>query len=506
MGYEIRIVERDCTLVRTLVAANAKTASWEVNGPGEITFGFPKHDPTGATGQGADVDLGNREVQLWRDGVCLKQAVLVHAHASSKSGEVDVTAPGLGWYLTRRNIDAERHNYLTNPGFETGTFTGWDAAVNCTRTIVTSPRVLGAYAAKLVGGTTGADQFLPHAVFTVSGGDIGLFLDVAAWFHITSWTGPAFESRGLYVDGIQAGVRRTGAFSTIDDATPQGVDQRAETGIWVPPGETWDIYVRAYCPNGEIEWDAFEVVAMESLSVAVGGTDLADLAGAVVSFIQDPAHGKDDLSIVTSTPTSGVIVPFPWAKQYADHSRASSVINDELVPLGLDWSLEANAAGTTKTFATHHPRMGTDRTGTLTIALGGAMAEYDYDEDIAGAETDVTMLGDGDGPDREEGHAVDTSTLNLVLQGVYNAPAGTPIASLGPMAQDRVARTARKVKLPQVVTVEKGGALIGVLGPGDVANFLIDDGWVQVLTDPYRVVKLYLDCRRNTLALTLNEE
>lgn len=511
MTYRARVVERDGTPVRILAKANVLPIVDVVNGVGGFGVTYPKHDPPEAIGQAADVRILEREIQILDDAdQVVAWGVPLRKTRVSGRGDVTVTCPDVGWHLGRRNIDGPITERLVNAGFETGDLTGWTATGSTTATVITSPRRLGAYSVRLVQGTTGADRFLYQALTGVDGGDIGLYLTLATHFYIESWTGPALDARGLYVEGKQGATVRTFEFKEIDDATPRGSWQRMETGIWVPPGEVWDLNVRLYAPNGSIVFDANRFVAMESLSVALAGTDIAVMAGDVVEFIQDPAHAKDDLFIGTDCQPAGVVLAFPKAWQYVDHTPAERVINGELAPLGFDWSIEFEDTGIgdiwTKTFTTHSPRQGVDRSATVTLELGVNVASYDFDEDGTPVETDVSVLGDGDGPDREEGHAADTSDLDgLVLQGVQSAPPGTTIDMLDPMADDHLVRSKQLARLVRVTTHQRAGDLVGVLRKGDVVRLVIDDGDAQV-DGSYRIVRRQLNPRSRTLDLDLNED
>lgn len=507
-----RVVERDGTPVRTLVNANVRDVAEEINADGGFAVTYPKHDPPTAAGQAADVVIWEREIQvLDDDDQVVAWGVPIRKNRVSWRGDVVATCVGVSVHFGHRRIDGPVTERLVNPGFETGDLTGWTATSSTTATVISSPRRLGAYSVRLVQATTGADRFLYQALTGVAGGDIGLFLTLAGFFYIESWSGPALDARGLYIEGKVGSTVKAVSFAEIDDASPRGAWTRLQTGIWIPPGETWDLNARLYGPNGSMLWDADRLVAMDSLSVGTAGADVAEMAGVVVGFIQDPAKGKDDLSILVDTPAAGVTVAFPKAWQYVDHTPADTAINGELAPLGFDWSIEfADLGGGlwSKTFTTHAPRQGIDRSATVTLQLGptGNLASYDFDEDGTAVETDVTMLGEGDGPDREEGHAADTSDLDgLVLQGVYSAPPGSTIDMLDPMAADRLGRGRQLARLVKVSTHQRAGDLVGLLRKGDVVRLVIDDGDAQVDGD-FRIVRRVLHPRTKTLDLDLNED
>lgn len=506
MAYSAKIVELDGTVVRTLVNCNIPTVVDELNAAGSATITIPKYETGSAVGQYDDLYLG-REVQILDGATPIARGVPMHPHASSSDGAVSIELQGVGWYFTRRFIDAPISNLLTNPSFEDG-LTGWTAS-GCTATVVTSPRRRGGYAVQLTGSTTGAEQFLSQIVYGVTSTAIGDLLTLAGWYQIDdgAWVGPAFESRGLYIELIDTSVVQThnSLDGVIDDATPRDVWNRAEPTTWIPPNKTWDVGVRLYCPNGTVTYDALSLTKMESLAIGPGaGEDIATTANRIVAFIQDTANDKSDLSIGTTTPpTTGITFQYPKAWQYADHTPADRALNDEIVPLGVDWSITPD----TKTFTVHYPRRGTDRSGSVTLTFpAGNLASYEYDDDNGQIETDVTMMGEGDGPDREEGRAVDTTELNgLVLQSVNPTPPGTTIDKLDDLATDRLKRAKRPVRLLSVVTVEKAGALASVLGVGDTVGVSINDGVIQ-LGGYWRITRRELTPRNNTLKLDLVED
>lgn len=500
--YALRLVERNGTVVRTLNSADVLRVVDELNAAGEVVFNYPKYDPAGFAGQAADITTASREVQVLRDGAVYAWAVPLRKTASSGRGDVEVSAPGVGWFFGRRNADGPILERLVNPGFEAG-LSPWTAA-GVTTAIITSPRRQGANAVRLTQAVTGVDTHLRQDVLAVPGGQIGLLLVLAGFFYIESLTGPAIDSRGLFIEGKIGSSVKQFSFAPIDDATPRGSWQRVKTEIWIPPGETWDLDVRLYAPGGSIVWDALHLVAMDSVSVDVAGTDIAVMAGRIVNFIQDPTKGKSNLDIGVSTPVAGQTLVFPRAWQYVAHTPADRIISQELAPLGFDWSIQLTS--TTKTFTTHAPRKGTDRSATLTLQLGVNIASYDFNEDASAVETDIYLQGAGSGPDREEAHVSDTSQLGgLVLQGVAAAPTGATIDQLDALAADRLDHGKRLVRLASITTYQGAGDLVTLLVVGDVVRVVINDGAVQVNSN-YRIVRKELTPRTEQLKLTLNED
>jgi hypothetical protein len=499
--YTVRQVDTDGTVLRTLVNTNVLSIERVLNGVGQAVFTFPKIDPPSAIGQAADVKMLFPEIQILRDGAPWWWGVPLIARAASNKGDVQVTCSDLGWYLTKRALDKTPTNLISNPDFEAG-LTSWSTHGAASAAAETDRVRLGTTAARLTNSAAGDDGYIAFNLAGLGAGPvIGRGLALVGWFFLESFTASALGKRGLYIEGRVGGVYQVSTQVDIDSSTVTGEWQRFRTTIVIPTSQSWDIEVRLYSPQGSIVWDAVELMDMES----VGGfnLDLATLAQDIVIFIQAATSDKDNLNIATAGAATGIVIPSKFW-QIADHVMADRAL-DEFVQRtnGIDWSIETTA--TTRTFTTWHPK-GTDRTGSITLSLGSNVAHYDYAEDGTQVETDVTILGDSTGEaDRELGHARDTSHFGgRVLQGIYPCTPGATINELTPQAQDKLARSKRMVRLPQPVTVQKAGDLVGTLAVGDKVSCSITDGWVQVTT-PFRVVGIRHVPKNETLTLTLNE-
>jgi len=498
--YTVQLVHSDGTVVRTLVNAVVKSISSVLNGVGQCTFTFPKIDPPGATGQGADVRMLD-EVQVLRDGAVWWWGVMVLAKASSNAGDVTVTASDLGWYLTRRAIDKVPTNFLLNPQFESG-LTSW-VDTSSSASVATDLFILGTQAVRQTGGASGADHFLGQTVSVTTGSVIGILFTLVAWVYIESFSAVALGGRGLYVEALDGGgTFQYSNFVAVDETTTVGDWTRLQTTIFVPKGVTWTLGVRLYTPAGSIVWDATGLYEMESLGRF--NADITDLAKAVVEFIQDPTlSGKDDLHIATAGAATGVVLPSKWW-QFADHTFADRAL-DEFVQWGASHSIDWTVEVASRTFTVWpYPGRGVDRTGSVTLQLGSSLSHYDYTEDGSTCSTDVTVLGNGSGPDREIGNARDVSVVPIVLQDVSTSTPDAPINALLPQAQDRLRISAKAARLPVGATVQAGGDLVGLLGLGDKVTVSIADGWVQYGA-PGRIVQIDHDTLRDALSLTLNE-
>lgn len=497
--YTVKIVEQDGTeVVASLANVNVGPITETLNDTAQASFTFPK-----ASGDAASVDLLDREAQIFRDGTILHWGPMISGVAESGQADVPVAVPDCSWYFSRRQISDARPNAVTNASFENG-LTGWTAN-GVTATQDSTRRALGSYALKLVQASAGVDTFAYQQV-AVTGTSIGTLYTLAGWVYVqnTGWVGPAYESRGLFVSGIEASVVRITGNAEIDDATPRDRWVRLETTIWVPPNETWTLEVRCYAPGGTVWWDALQLVAMDSLSHYA--TDMGTIAGNIVDFIQNPAHGWDDLNITTSDAVTGVLLDRHY--QYADHTDATAALA-EFEPMGLDWWIAITT--TTRVFTTAYPR-GTDRTGTVSWTMRdpvsnptGTLSWYRLTRDGSQTETRETILGDGDGPDREEGYAADALDLGgLVLGGVHNARSGAPIDALQAEAEDRLADSKGLVQVLEVKGIPGDTTQISTVKVGDTVTVTITDGWTSI-TDGWRVVSKTIDPALDTASFVLNE-
>lgn len=500
--YVVRIVELDGTLVRTLDKANVLRVRKGMNQDvGEATFTYPKTDPNGAAGQATDVRLLTYECEIRKDGTTIHRGPMTRREGQSSEGAMTVTSPGAGWYFGRRFINTNDRDLLTNGWFEDLSLDPW-VETDCTATLVSSPVHSGAGAAELVGTTTFFDQFIEQTVEVTAGGN-GTTLTVFGYFNVTDWTGPALNSRGLFIESRNGGVVETfnDHEGVIDDDTAEALNnwQRASATLWIPPGATRDVYVRLYAPNGTILWDRVELVADEGLDLPPGGEDIGETANRIVDFAQSTSVGKSDLGIATTTPpTTGVLLEHPKAWLFSEHTPVDRALNDELVPLGIDWDIDP----ATRTFTVYYPRKGTDRSGSVTLRLTSNVANYSLSEDGAQSSTDITVVGDGVDVRDESFFINNTWTGGLVLQGVHSAPPGSSGPELDFLA---FARGSHDGQIARVLSVQVYGSLVDVLELGDTVEVDIVDGDAVAISGNWRIVSWTLDCRTDTLLLDLNE-
>lgn len=499
----------------TAASAIPDTITRTLNEPDKATMAWPKHAYAASAlpvlgGPSASIPSGAAEVQIFRDTTLEFWGPIVSVDASADDGAVTADLVGVDWYLLRRFIDGARTNLLTNPSFEGGSTAGWTAA-NVTASSTTTTKVLGDYSVQL-SSPTASDAHL-HQTFSVTGTAIGTLLTCVGYFLLESVTGAAIESRGLYIEGSQASVVRDSDFYAIDDATPVEQWTRAEITIWVPPSETWDIDVRCYCPPGVIRWDALQVVAMESVSTAAitgnpyDEVEISDIFALLVAHVQNAAVGKSNVNVAYAGATTGVTAVKHY--QYADHIQFDEAIHefidrDDTADISVVYVAAANGTSGTRTYTLHAPQKGTDRTGTVTLTYPGNIASYRYQRDGSSVVTRATVLGEGDGPDREEGEYADASQVGgLTLQDVKAAPQRTQINSLLPQATDIVRQLREPVDVLEVALVPSPD-LVNTLATGDTVTLNLADGYVAK-SGAYRIVQTVLECRTDKLTLTLNK-
>jgi hypothetical protein len=512
--YTVRTVLMDGSSPVTAASAIPETITRTLNEPDQAAMSWPKHAyPASALpvlgGPSASIPSGAAEVQIFRDTTLQFWGPILSVDTAGDNGAVTADLAGVDWYLLRRFVDGARTNLVTNPSFESGT-SGW-SATNCTAAATADTKILGTSSARL-SSPTAADAFLGQS-FSVTGTAIGTLLTAVGYFLIESITGQALESRGLYIEGHQAGIVRDNDYYPIDSATPAQLWTRAEITIWVPPNETWTINVRLYAPPGSILWDAVQVVAMESVSTAAitldpfDEVDVADIFALLVAHVQNAAVGKSNVNIGYTATPSGVTAVKHY--QYADHVQFDEALHefidrDDFGDYSIVYAATANGTSGTRTFTLHNPQLGSDLSGATTLSFPGNIANYRYQRDGSSVVTRATVLGEGDGPDREEGEYADASQIGgLILQEVRSAPQQTQINSLLPQATDIVNPLREPVDVLEIQLVPSPD-LVNTIDVGDIVALDIADGYVTKAGD-YRIVQWELECRTDVLNLTLNK-
>lgn len=497
MTYTVDLVNRAGGLITALPKADCTSVLNELNGAGGIEFSMPSNEP-----------LGNlcklfTEVQVRKDGNLVKWGTIVRRRADR--AKLTVQCRGLWWYFSKRYVGrANRRNWLTNGDFEQGG-TGW-TAVGVTAAVVTTHHTSGTHGLELWQLNPGVDTFAWQR-FTPAAGTFYTFVANIHIYGDQPYAGPAFENRGLLAQVISPGNQLVGspAIAVIDASHQPGQTYRLEVGLTVPadsPSGT-TVEVRLYAPGGHIMWDSVTATVMESLSYPM--VDVATIANSLVSHAQDTEYGKSSLSVLAAVPASPLAgVAQSRYYQFADHAEIGAAVEDMAHAGLLDFDILTT--DTTRTFRTWTPAKGTYKPGmALTITGDRADSCFDFNDDLDGEQTanSVVMLGDGDGPDREEGWAVDTTDLaGLVMERIEQTAPGTPIDALNPIAAEIVRASKKGVRIPAMTCKPHAAQTLG-LDVGDTTDALIDYGGVQ-LEETVRVVQRDVNPRSDTATFTLN--
>jgi hypothetical protein len=424
------------------------------------------------------------------------------------------------WYFKRRFIgQPNRFNWLSNPSFESligppnQFLWGQWSAIGVAAQGTLAYHFLGAGGMSLTQANAGVDTYLVQNV-TPSAGN---YYTVTAWVYINAFTGPALESRGLFIlhQDVNTGEIHT-ANSPIDASFEAGKAYRLQTGILVPKESPVSLLqVRLYAPGGTVTWDATSLTLMESLSNVQ--TEQATIVNDIVYHAQGkdrngnnvpspgpgyPAmYGKSDLNIITNCPATGITRTRIY--QHADHQNCGELLH-EFVTLddGIDYSIEVSA--TERKFTTYFPRKGNQiPIAENRLELGRNVRDFSINTNIESTATSVTVLGGDDGPGREEAGAVDTSyTGGIIYEQIYNSIPGTPIDALPAVANEQLRRTKKPVVIPELTTMANSTLIEGVT-VGDVIGVYLNYS-VFTLDDSYRIVKMEIHPKDDSVTLTLN--
>lgn len=490
------------------VKAQVDEIEWVLNEAGTASFQYSTLTPNGQV-----IKALEREVQIWRHGRLLWWGIPVRPDANAK--RVQWRARELPWAFDHRYFGrADRSNYLDNPQFENG-LTSW-VTHNTTPTITASNKVLGGYAVQLEQITAQQDAYIEQALL-VTGTGVGTLWTLVGWYFIdpVTWEGEAIGSRGLTLTRRDLGgvIQESGVYE-VSGSTVRGLWQRAEVTVWTPPDVTEYLLIRCYSPAIHIVWDALSLTIMESLSSVSSGypnydwtSDEAEMIERIVQHAQDPAYNKSDLNIGTNCPVVGRRIEKHY--QFAEHGGIGDALREYPKEGGPDFWIETTP--TTRTFRTAAKR-GTFRpdAGRYLVysasrgrAMGNMAEDFSWAFDGEQAVSSSTILGSGDGPDREEGGFVDPGLFGgFTMEKVDQSPPGSSIDSLDRLASEMVVTLSN----PELLTVSfKQPELIGVLMPGDTFPVVIDYGFVQVEAI-YRVVRLKLTCATEVFTATLNRD
>jgi hypothetical protein len=513
LDYRVDVVDQNGSVFGTLTNARVGRYSYELNGTGSAEFTLTTTDPD------AYLVRPGREIQIWRNGILQWWGPIVRPQAGLH--ETTWQCAGLLWYFEHRFMGrADRTNVLLNGDFEAGeddwTFVGVTHSID-------DPGAPfdGTQSLELEGGAvdhnTYATQTWAHGGVTPPGWP-GDYMTGSAWVYVPAadYLGGAREDRGLLLIHYDASGNVVDARTAIiDDDTVKDEWIPLEAGVAnVKAGET--VEVRLYPPHGVAFFDLVTLTFMESLPF--GGylssdppADFTDIMTGIVNYAQDRApfdfdHGKSDLNIVTAGDPTGDGLKIAY--QFAEHRNVLDAIMEYVRQGVADISIEVTA--TTRTFTvwpkstdSRTPKLGKGATYGTTLELDVNVADFTWSWDLEQAASSVVLLGPGDGPDRPEGGATDTSLLGgaFTMEIVEQAADDITVGHLDERADERLKVAARPEILE--VTTLPGAGVIGNLAVGDTVTVIIDHGWVDI-NAVYRAVRIEADLLKDQATISLN--
>lgn len=502
--WTVKVLNRTThAVIATLENANADWVEKVINDVWTAEFHMHPLDPDAT--QLAPELLVEREVQFWRDDRCEFWGVPVQARASLN--RVTFSCVGLLWYYARRYFGPIRDHFGTNTDFEAGT-AGW-TAVGCTFSASTEWRALGTQSAKLVCGTEGADAFITQSHTTTTPSWSPVFFAFKAAFHLKDdgWIGPALEERGLYLEVRDSGGGLVGepVWEPLTNATPRDHHRpvRLETGISVPAGMTnAQVVRRIYSPGGTIYVDATDIAREESVGSPVIGEAADLIMKRFHEYAQDPAWGKsnEDIGWASSPGSYPIRIDI---RQFYDHANILEAMRDYPKRGDLDYEMVwPPTTADSRTLRVWAGAKGVLKAGSP-IELGvNVVGDFSYDVNGSAVTTAARVLGQGEGADREIGHAVDTSELDgLVLESVESAPLEAPIDALQGLADEDLSSAKAPVRVPEFTVA--ADEVLPAVELGDTVPVTVNYGWVQEATNR-RVVKIRIDCTNDAATLGFN--
>jgi hypothetical protein len=499
--YEVVVVERPAPHTEitrfdadegdgdTRQKASVEDVSKILNEPGSVRIRLPLFHPASAL-----VVPLMCEVQVYRKGVRI--AWCVPLQPALEGGSWVFNCPGLGYYFTRRHFGPVSVNYLANPDFATD-LTGWSSVDVDSGTRSTAVPLKGIGSLRLV-STASGDRYAEHT-FNIDTGSIGLVLFLAYQYWIdpgTTFTAPALEERGVYIDSPNSLPDSTPRWASITMNSPVGEPVRTEpVELHLPPDLVDEpVNVRLYSIHGAIHYGGGVLAAMESVSSEPGGTDVTEMMRRIIAY----CHDEYDYDIATDTDAAGVseIIAYQYSELQNCYQALLTYPQRGLADFDID--------PVTRTFTTYAPRKGSYKPG-HTLTVPGTSANLDgYQLDGHQVSTRVIRPGPGHGPTREIGYAEDTSAFDgLPLDSVEDAPPEISIDGLKGLAETDLARLSQIVELPEISVPAEG--FWGEVDTGDTVDVDIDWGPIQVTTTR-RVISMRLQPATDRVLVGTNVE
>lgn len=353
---------------------------------------------------------------------------------------------------------------------------------------------------------------------------ISKILTVSAWVYIDNFTTPAKDGWGLYLerlnpDGstisedsiteanslfgvrVSTAVAQPRAFASIDFETPQDRWVRLECSVEVPAdGKAYQVAVRLFPPGGTCWWDEVTLTASDALTFF--DMDQAAIMKGLVEHAQSSAMAKSTLNIGTSAPSTGVkrTKIYPWSERMTILEALddfASLLN------GAEHSIEW--AGSSRYLRVWYPRRGQD--SSVVLSWRDNIVSFPVDVDGEATASRIIVQAQGEGSDREEGVATDTSLLDgLLLESVYSAEPEAPVSTLESQAMQGLRRYSKPVTIPSITMDPRlTDQLLQKVRVGDRCQVVIDYGWVSI-NARYRVVEIDLIPHTNVMTYSIIPE
>lgn len=506
--------------------------TWSLNKPVEWSLELNADDPKAELVHAQRF----REVQAWRGDQLLTWGPIVRP--AQDVDRLTVQGRDCLWYFGRRHIGkAERTNHVVNPSLENG-LASWSVGYLSpaeTGTEGANPAyVLGSVSTlRAVSGRYSGRAETPNDTYPKLGavayqgitwlvdaaakdGDewtasVQLFIPSAtlrslggAHLGITRYDPlnltPSYNLNGVFIGNFPTPIESVSVPITPD--FPLDKWERLEARLQIPPtGAVEVLNLEIHLPKGVLFWDDARLTYNERLEWFA--TDQATIAAAIVSHLQDTSYDKSALNIGTNCPATGVLRDATYL--FEEHLNGLRTLED-FTKLDDGFDHRIDYTPTTRTYTVEYPASGRWRPNTP-LHLNAEVTDFQWTFDGELAASAVVTLGSGRGSGREEGYAGDATAYanGLILEEVFAAPPGAPVATLDNLAAERLAVTTSPEILefktpsdPVLATKILGGCRVG-----DVLPVVIQRGELQVEGTRWRLVRLTLH-PDDSLSGTLN--
>lgn len=491
-----------------------------------------------------DEDNLTHEVQIRRNGSVIFTGPVVARAGNSKDRVFSYIAKDPLWYLQGKYFgEANRHNYLFNPGFEDDPTdpTSWNLNGDGTASIDTDDYLTGTQSVFLQG--TGSNLELDQSR-SITTGNLGLAMIFTVWIKRVYANLSFSNSAAVLVSQLNpvTAVIEQQALVTIGTQIPMRQWVRLSVALLLPPNATkvWQVGIRA--AGDQMKVDSATLTTEESLSFVPddhGGLpwDQIDMAKYITryaagSFPIGSPYTKSDLNLHTSGELSGVFKSKTY--QFFDHQQiyqggigAGALDEFRQASDGFDFRFEPGPTG--RVVAFYYPSAGRTWTPTFrfvrkfdsvdnrvptspddkpagdsTVVDGdntylGGIVYFDWNESIEDSASNVTILGGwGSGAGREEGGANLDVFGDLQLEHIEAAPTGATIDQLDKLAAVRADQLGQVQTTPVLTMVEPvdpttgevAFPLIGVLLPGDLMPIRLYNGFAIDVDQTIRVASV----------------